>query len=110
MLDGEPIGRIGDQSLEEIFDSDSMREMRRLHIARRAGEIGICSRCYTTIPHPVLVAGSLVFHGKWVRKALPAIERMVYLSKWLPKRFLTPPSPKKVAPVAADLVQIQKRD
>jgi len=108
MLDGAPVGRVGVQSLEEIFDSEAMRSMRRLHIAGRAGEIDICSRCYTTLPHPVLVAGSLVFHGKWVRKALPAIERMVNLSQWLPKRFLTPPTPKK--PAAGELVQIQKRD
>ncbi|HEY3742539.1 MAG TPA: radical SAM protein [Bryobacteraceae bacterium] len=107
MLDGEPVGRIGDQPLEEIIDSDAMRQMRRLHIEGRAGEIGICSRCYTTIPHPVLVAGSLLVHGKWVRKALPVVERMIYLSKLLPKRWLTPP---KKAPVAAvpELVQIQK--
>jgi len=103
MLDGEPVGRIGDQPLEEIFNSDKMRRMRRLHVEGRAGEIGICSRCYTTIPHPILVAGSLLVHGKWVRKALPIVERMVYLSKLLPKRFLTPP--KKKPP--ADLVQIQ---
>ena len=104
MLDGAPVGRVGEQPLEEIFDSEAMRRMRRLHIAGRAGEIDICSRCYTTIPHPVLVAGSLLVHGKWVRKALPVVERMVYLSKWLPKRFLTPP--KRPAAVPSGLVQI----
>ena len=64
--------------------------MRRLHATGRAGEIDICSRCCTTIPHPLLVAGSLLLHGKTVRRLLPWMERMVYLSK-LPRTLLTPP-------------------
>ena len=64
--------------------------MRRLHVTGRAGEIDICSRCCTTIPHPALVAGSLLFHGKTVRRMLPLVERLVYSSK-LPKPLLNPP-------------------
>ena len=107
MLDGAPIGRLGEQPLTEIIDSPAMRHLRRMHIDGRAGEIDMCSRCYTTIPHPVLVAGSLLIHGKWVRKALPVIERMVYLSK-LPKRWLIPPKPTPPIAIAKseDLVQI----
>ncbi len=90
MLDGAPVGNIGDQPLETIWNSDEMQRMRRLHVEGRAGEIDICSRCCTTIPHPLLVAGSLLVHGKWVRKALPLIERFTYRSK-LPK-LLTPPA------------------
>ncbi len=91
MLDGAPIGRVGEQSLEQIWNSPEMRRMRRLHLAGRAGEIDICSRCLTTIPHPLLVVGSLLFDGRFVRRLLPVIERMVYLSK-LPKRLLRPPA------------------
>ena len=90
MLDGAPVGNIGEQPLETIWNSDEMQRMRRLHVEGRAGEIDICSRCCTTIPHPLLVAGSLLVHGKWVRKALPLIERFTYRSK-LPK-LLTPPA------------------
>ena len=106
MLDGAPVGHVSSQPLEEIWNSAEMRRMRRLHITGRAGEIDICSRCLTTIPHPILVAGSLVLHGKWVRRALPWIERMSYVRK-LPKRFLTPPR-KDVAVGTTDLVQIGK--
>ena len=76
--------------------------MRRLHVAGRAGEIDICSRCCTTIPHPLLVAGSLILHGRTVRKMLPWVERLVYFSK-LPKSLLTPP---KKATAESELVQI----
>lgn len=90
MLDGQPVGRIGEQPLEQIWNSEAMQSMRRLHVEGRAGEIDICSRCCTTIPHPLLVAGSLLLHGKWVRKALPLVERLTYVSK-LPRTLLRPP-------------------
>ena len=66
-----------------------MQEMRRLHAAGRGGEVDICSRCCTTIPHPVLVTGSLLLHGKTVRRLLPLVERLTYLAK-LPTRLLRP--------------------
>jgi len=90
MLDGAPLGNIGDTPLVEIWNSGAMQEMRRLHTAGRGGEVDICSRCCTTIPHPALVAGSLVLHGKTVRRLLPLVERLTYFSK-LPRRLLRPP-------------------
>lgn len=105
MLDGSPVGHIGEQSLEHIFDSPEMQRMRALHAAGRAGEIGICSRCCTIIPHPALVAGSLLVHGKTVRTLLPLVERFVYMAR-LPRRWLSPPKP--VSDRAAEpLVQIE---
>lgn len=104
MLDGAPMGNIGERPLEEIWNSDEMQRMRRLHVTNRAGEIDICSRCLTTIPHPFLVAGSLLLHGKWVRKALPLIERLVYRSK-IPRGLLKPPVKDARR---SELVQIQK--
>ena len=38
----------------------------------------------------MLVAGSLLLHGRTVRKLLPWVERLVYFSK-LPRSLLTPP-------------------
>ncbi len=90
MLDGEPVGHLERQPLDAIWNAEAMREMRRLHAAGRAGEIGICARCCTTSPHPALVAGSLLLHGRTVRRLLPLIERLTYLSK-LPSRLLRPP-------------------
>jgi len=102
MLDGRPVGNIGAQSLGAIWNSEEMQRMRGLHVEGRAGEIAICSRCCTNIPHPLLVAGSLLLHGRTVRRLLPWVERMVYSSK-LPRSLLTPV--KKSAP-ARELVQI----
>jgi len=91
MLEGRPVGRIAEEPLEEIWNSAEMRRMRRAHAAGRAGEIEICARCCTTIPHPLLVAGSLVFHGAFVRRLLPVVERLAYFTGM--RRLLTPPKP-----------------
>jgi radical SAM protein with 4Fe4S-binding SPASM domain len=107
MLDGDPVGNIGRQPLAEIWNGEPMREMRRLHTSGRAGEIGICSRCCTTIPHPALVAGSLLLHGRTVRRVLPLIERLVYLSKLPLRGLLKPPQAQPTPPVAEELVQIR---
>ena len=103
MLDGQPLGNLGSQSLDEIWNSAEIQRMRELHARGRAGEIDVCARCCTTIPHWSLVVGSLLLHGRTVRRMLPAIERLTALAK-LPRRLLTPPqqvSPRK------DLVQIE---
>ena len=91
MLGGEPVGRMGEQPLVEIWNSDQMRLMRWLHVTGKAGEIDVCSRCCTTIPHPALVVGSLLLHGRTVRRLLPLIERLVYYAR-LPRRLLRPPT------------------
>ena len=105
MLDGAPVGQIGRESLNDIFNGEAMQRLRKLHVEGRAGEVDMCARCCTTIPHPALVAGSLIFHGRTVRRLLPLVERLTYLSK-LPKRLLRPqtPQPQSTRP---ELVQIQ---
>jgi radical SAM protein with 4Fe4S-binding SPASM domain len=90
MLDGKPLGNLERESLAAIWNSEEMQRMRRLHAAGRAGEVDICSRCCTTIPHPALVAGSLLLHGRTVRRLLPVVERLAYFSK-LPGKWLRPP-------------------
>jgi radical SAM protein with 4Fe4S-binding SPASM domain len=98
-MEGGPVGNLETESLERIWNSDKMQQMRKLHATGRAGEIDMCARCCTTIPHAALVVGSLIFHGKTVRRLLPVVERLTYLSK-LPRGLLKPPKP-------VGLVQIQ---
>ncbi len=90
MLDGRRSAISAPQPLAAIWNSDEMQRMRDLHATGRAGEIDVCARCCTTIPHTALVAGSLLLHGRTVRKLLPWVERLVYFSK-LPRTLLTPP-------------------
>ena len=90
MLDGQPVGNIAEAALPAIWNAAPMQHLRAMHATGRAGEIDMCSRCRTTIPHPMLVAGSLILHGRTVRKWLPRIERLIYSAK-LPHKLLTPP-------------------
>jgi hypothetical protein len=90
MLDGKPLGNLGTEDLVSIWNSTEMQEMRRLHVSGRGGEVDVCSRCCTTIPHPALVTGSLILHGKTVRRLVPLVERLTYLSR-LPRNLLRPP-------------------
>ncbi|HYM09112.1 MAG TPA: radical SAM protein [Bryobacterales bacterium] len=106
MLGGSPVGHVAEDSLGQIWNSDEMRRMRRLHARGQAGAIDICSRCCTTIPHPALVAASLVLHGSTVRRLLPAIERLAYFSR-LGRGWLRPSQPVAETPDQAELIQIK---
>lgn len=101
MLDGAPVGSIVRQSLPEIFNGAPMRRMRRLHAEGRAGEIEICAKCCTAIPHPLLAAGSLLLHGCVVRALLPVVER--WSRRLLGGRLLDRP----VRPLPQPLVQLE---
>jgi radical SAM protein with 4Fe4S-binding SPASM domain len=89
MLDGQPLGNLASDSLVQIWNSDAMVGMREAHLTGRAGEIDICARCCTTIPHPVLVTGSLILHARTVRRLLPLVERLTYFAR-LPRKLLRP--------------------
>ncbi len=101
-LDGLPVGNIGEQPLEEIWNGPAMQRLREMHVSGRAGEIDMCARCCATIPHPLLVAGSLILHGRTVRRLLPLVERLAYWRK-LRVPLLTPPKKR-----AEELVQIDR--
>ena len=108
MLGGSPVGHIGEASLDEIWNCAEMVRMRRLHASGRAAEIDICSRCCTTIPHPALVAASLLFHGRTVRRLLPLVERLAYFSR-LGRGWLRPSQPVPASPPTPELVQIDAK-
>jgi radical SAM protein with 4Fe4S-binding SPASM domain len=109
MLGGAPVGRVSEQPLRQIFNGAEMQRMRQLHVSRRAGEIGICAKCRTAIPHPLLVAGSLVFHGRTVRRFLPWIEKLAYWGK-MPVKLLRPQKPIQRPVPREELVQIASND
>lgn len=104
-LGGSPVGNIGEAPLPEIFNSPAMVQMRQAHVAKRAGEIEVCAKCRTAIPHRALVAGSLIFHGRTVRKLLPLVERLAYFGRWT--GLLKPVDDQQVP--KPELVQIEKQ-
>ena len=69
------------------------------YLSALISSFGICIlvRSGNLWAHPLLAAGSLILHGKWVRRLLPLVERLAYGGR-LPARLLTP--------AREDLVQI----
>ena len=103
MLDGAPVGNVGRESLATIVNSPPMQRMRDLHARGRSGEVDICAKCRVTIPHPVMVAGSMIVHGRTVRRLLPWVER-------IGRRWMKPPKPLATGPKPEEpLVQITNR-
>jgi radical SAM protein with 4Fe4S-binding SPASM domain len=102
-LGGAPVGNVGESSMPAIFNSPAMLRMREAHIQGKGGDIDVCAKCRTAIPHPLLVAGSLLFHGRVVRKLLPLVERLSYFGRW--SGLLRPVDDQRAS--KADLVQIE---
>jgi radical SAM protein with 4Fe4S-binding SPASM domain len=104
-LGGAPVGNMSASTLPEIFNSPEMLRMREAHVSGRAGDITVCANCRTAIPHPLLVAGSLLFHGRTVRKLLPWVERLAYFGRW--SGLLRPVDDQRQT--KSDLVQIKPK-
>ena len=98
------VGNIGEQPLVEIWNAEAMQRMRRLHATRPRRRNRYLRALLHHHPAPRLVAGSLLLHGKTVRRLLPVVERLTYLSK-LPRALLRPP--KAAVPRTEEFVQIE---
>lgn len=107
MLDAPPLGNLAHKSIHELWNSPTMKELRALHAAGRGEQVDMCRRCRAPMPHPALVIGSLLLHSRTVRRWLPRIERLVYLSR-LGHRLLQVPQLDPSVP--RELVQLQTRD
>ena len=101
MLDGAPMAICEKSRWRRFSTRTKCGGCGGPHAQGRAGEIDMCARCCTPIPHPLLVAGSLLVHGKWVRRAMPVVERLIY-SRKLPRTLLSQ--------TRGELVQIEDRE
>jgi len=97
---------------DELLRCRPLRGAQRLFGLTRCGRLlgqlrfslGLCGGCLACRLQLALalVAGSLLFHGKTVRRLLPAIERLIYFAK-LPRKLLRSPAAGAPKP---ELVQI----
>lgn len=74
------IGNIHHQTLEEIWNSSAMVELRRLHIEGRQQEIALCAGCNQPNASPSLVAGTTVLNTMQTKKAMIAVERVARIA------------------------------
>ena len=72
----KPVGNLQSQTLEEIWDSPEMQELRSLHTRNRAGENSHCASCPAPRPKLPFILGAMALRGVTVRKLLPVAERL----------------------------------
>ena len=73
---GTPVGSLKTQSLEEIWSSDAMRNLRSLHAAGKAGQNPHCATCPAARPKLPFVLGAMALRGRTVRRMMPIAEHV----------------------------------
>lgn len=74
------LGNIHHQTLEEIWNSPVMVDMRRKHLEGRQHEIPLCAGCNQPTVSVPEVLGATVLNASATKKALIAVERMARLA------------------------------
>lgn len=79
--DFEPIGDLRKQTLKELWNSDKMVQMRRLHLKREANAIPCCNSCCVPKPNQLLNTAIFLLDDFRVRKLIPFYERLFVFNK-----------------------------
>ncbi len=74
--DGETVGHLAQQTLGEIWRSEKMQALRRLHVENRPGEHPQCAVCPAARPRLPFVVGAMALSGTTVRRLVPVAERV----------------------------------
>jgi hypothetical protein len=75
----QPIGNIKKNSLEEIWNSRTMIQLRDAHVKRDLTGYKACQNCPAARPRLPVVLGSFLIDTHTVRKAIPFFERLAQL-------------------------------
>lgn len=81
MVGEKPLGNVNDRPLMEIWNSQEIVDMRRLHVEGRHRDIDLCRNCHVFEYGWPAVTGSLLFSDLTLRKAAGYIENRK-TSKW----------------------------
>ncbi len=81
------LGNIDEESLGELWNGERMRELRRMHIDGKQGDIPLCRSCNMYQPKPVLALGSVLLPYFTVNRLVPKIETFLSMRRYaLPAR------------------------
>ena len=97
--EGEPLGNLADMSLEALWDSERMRQLRELHVTGRGAEDPYCAGCPCARPRLPFVLGAMALRGTTVRRLVPLAERVALR---FPALFHEPRRPTGGHPGAGD--------
>ena len=73
---GEPVGSLKTQSLEEIWNSEKMVRLRTQHATGQAGLDPQCATCPAARPKLPFVLGAMALRGRTVRRLMPIAENI----------------------------------
>lgn len=73
----EIVGNIfKDGGFEKVWNSEKMKDYRRLHAAGKYADIRICRKCDIPQPSYLAIGALALADAYWMRKVLPAAEKM----------------------------------
>jgi radical SAM protein with 4Fe4S-binding SPASM domain len=75
----EPLGNVKRSSMAEIWNSESMVQIREAHIKGDLGSYPACVNCPAARPRLPVTLGSFLINTHTVRKAIPFFERLAQL-------------------------------
>ncbi len=86
----DPIGNLHQESLESIWNSERMQELRLIHAENRFKDSSSCAACPSPRPKLPFILGALALRGVTVRKLLPLAERMALTMPGIFRESRTP--------------------
>lgn len=72
-----PLGRIQDSSLDEMWNSEKMQSLRRIHLSGDYSIVPLCKGCNMYKPRAPLVLGSAFFNAFTLQKLIPKVESII---------------------------------
>jgi hypothetical protein len=79
MYDQEPIGNVKESSVFDLWNSDSMVQMREAHLKGDLSEYPKCINCHAPNPRLPLILGSFIVNTEKVREWIPRVEKLAFL-------------------------------
>ena len=73
------VGNVSRSSLDEIWNSEKMRNLREAHLAGNLAGFKACQNCPAARPRLPIILGSFLINTHTVRKAIPFFERLAQL-------------------------------
>ena len=73
---GTPVGSLREQSLQEIWDSPVLQDLRQAHARRQLDPTSLCARCPAVRPRRPFVLGAIGLGGATTRRLIPVAERV----------------------------------
>ena len=77
----EPIGKVGEHSIYDLWNSKKMKKMREAHLRGDLSEYPDCQNCHAPNPRLPIIVGSFLVDTYKMRQWIPRMEKMAIFYK-----------------------------